>query len=99
MLKIPVLLGGRVFEDQNLRKRFESELHDYLGRNTQVLTKLRDSNVLSDDIVDELDGAVDAFKKEFQTGAGKPLNGPGSEQFTELPAEDVNQEKIVKGRR
>ncbi|MBG6239672.1 F-type H+-transporting ATPase subunit alpha [Mycetocola sp. CAN_C7] len=79
--------------------RFETELHDYLGRNTQVLTKLRDSNVLSDDIVDELDAAVDAFKKEFQTGAGKPLNGPGSEQFTELPAEDVNQEKIVKGRR
>ncbi|MFU8945756.1 F0F1 ATP synthase subunit alpha [Mycetocola zhadangensis] len=79
--------------------RFESELHDYLGRNTQVLAKLRETNVLSDDIVDELDAAVDAFKKEFQTGAGKPLNGPGSEQFTELPAEDVNQEKIVKGRR
>jgi F-type H+-transporting ATPase subunit alpha len=79
--------------------RFESELHDYLGRNTQVLTKLRDSNVLSDDIVDELDAAVDRFKQEFQTGAGKPLSGPGSEQFTELPAEDVNQEKIVKGRR
>ncbi|MCP2031813.1 F-type H+-transporting ATPase subunit alpha [Okibacterium sp. HSC-33S16] len=79
--------------------RFESELHDYLGRNTQVLTKLRETNVLSDDIVDELDAAVDAFKKEFQTGAGKPLSGPGSEQFVELPAEDVNQEKIVKGRR
>ncbi|MET0715831.1 MAG: F0F1 ATP synthase subunit alpha [Mycetocola sp.] len=79
--------------------RFESELHDYLGRNTQVLTKLRDTNVLSDDIVDELDAAVDKFKQEFQTGAGKPLSGPGSEQFTELPAEDVNQEKIVKGRR
>jgi F-type H+-transporting ATPase subunit alpha len=79
--------------------RFESELHDYLGRNTQVLAKLRETNVLSDDIVDELDAAVDAFKKEFQTGAGKPLNGPGSEQFVEMPAEDVNQEKIVKGRR
>ncbi|GHD43195.1 F0F1 ATP synthase subunit alpha [Mycetocola manganoxydans] len=79
--------------------RFESELHDYLGRNTEVLTKLRDSNVLSDDIVDELDAAVDKFKLEFQTGEGKPLNGPGSEQFTELPAEEVQQEKIVKGRR
>lgn len=79
--------------------RFESELHDYLARNTQVLTKLRDSNVLDDDTVAELDAAVDRFKLEFQTGEGKPLNGPGSEQFTELPAEDVNQEKIVKGRR
>lgn len=79
--------------------RFESELHDYLARNTQVLTKLRDTNVLDDDTVSELDAAVDKFKLEFQTGEGKPLNGPGSEQFTELPAEDVNQEKIVKGRR
>ncbi len=79
--------------------RFESELHDYLARNTDVLTKLRDTNVLDDNIVSELDAAVDAFKQEFQTGEGKPLNGPGSEQFTELPAEDVNQEKIVKGRR
>ena len=79
--------------------RFERELLDYLGRNTDVLSKLRDTNVLSDDIVTNLESSIDTFKKEFQTGEGKPLNSVGSEKFEELPAEEVNQEKIVKGRR
>jgi F-type H+-transporting ATPase subunit alpha len=79
--------------------RFERELLDYLGRNTDILSKLRDTNVLSDDIVTNLESSIDTFKKEFQTGEGKPLNSVGSEKFEELPAEEVNQEKIVKGRR
>jgi F-type H+-transporting ATPase subunit alpha len=76
--------------------RFERELLDYLGRNTEVLTTLRDTNVLDDDTVSKLDAAVDQFKLEFQTGEGAAL---GSEQVEGLPVEDVNQEKIVKGRR
>ncbi|MBD8468271.1 F0F1 ATP synthase subunit alpha [Plantibacter sp. CFBP 8798] len=76
--------------------RFERELLDYLGRNTEVLSTLRDTNVLDDDTVSKLDAAVDQFKLEFQTGEGAAL---GSEQVEELPVEDVNQEKIVKGRR
>ncbi|HXH34656.1 MAG TPA: F0F1 ATP synthase subunit alpha [Plantibacter sp.] len=76
--------------------RFERELLDYLGRNTEVLTTLRDTNVLDDDTVSKLETAVDQFKLEFQTGEGAAL---GSEQVEELPVEDVNQEKIVKGRR
>jgi len=79
--------------------RFERELLDYLGRNTEVLTKLRETNVLSDDIVTALGEGVDTFKLEFQTGEGKPLNSVGSEQFDELAKEDVNQEKIVKQKR
>jgi F-type H+-transporting ATPase subunit alpha len=79
--------------------RFERELLDYLGRNTEVLTKLRDTNVLSDDIVTALEAGVDKFKLEFQTGEGKPLLSAGSEQFEELAADDVNQEKIVKQKR
>ena len=79
--------------------RFESELHDYLARNTKVLDTLRDTNVLDDDTVTALDEAVDKFKLEFQTGDGKSLSGPGSEQFAETPDEDINQEKIVKGKR
>ncbi|WP_308799749.1 F0F1 ATP synthase subunit alpha [Agromyces silvae] len=79
--------------------RFERELLDYLGRNTDVLTVLRDTNVLDDDTVAKLDSAVDAFKLEFQTGEGKPLASVGSEQFEAIAEEDVNQEKIVKGRR
>jgi F-type H+-transporting ATPase subunit alpha len=79
--------------------RFERELLDYLGRNTEVLSKLRDTNVLSDDIVTALDEGVEKFKLEFQTGDGKPLLSVGSEKFGELAKEDVNQEKIVKQKR
>ncbi|GAA1803053.1 F0F1 ATP synthase subunit alpha [Agromyces neolithicus] len=79
--------------------RFERELLDYLGRNTEVLSTLRESNVLSDETVAQLESSVDAFKQEFQTGEGKPLASVGSEQFEAIAAEDVNQEKIVKARR
>jgi len=79
--------------------RFERELLDYLGRNTEVLTTLRDTNVLDDATVAELDKAVDAFKLEFQTGEGQSLNAAGSEAFDSAEAEDINQEQIVKQKR
>ncbi|AZZ51175.1 MULTISPECIES: F0F1 ATP synthase subunit alpha [Rathayibacter] len=79
--------------------RFERELLDYLGRNTQVLSTLRDTNVLSDDTVAELHRAVDGFKLEFQTGEGKPLASVGREEHKAISADEVGQEKIVKGRR
>ena len=79
--------------------RFERELLDYLGRNTSVLSDLREKNVLSDDIVSALDSSIDSFKQEFQTGEGKPLASVGTEQFEATDAADVNQEKIVKAKR
>jgi F-type H+-transporting ATPase subunit alpha len=79
--------------------RFERELLDSLGRNTKILEKLRDTNVLDDDTVAELEKAVEKFKGEFQTGDGRTLDAPGSEQFDEIPLDDINQEKIVKSRR
>jgi len=79
--------------------RFERELLDYLGRNTEVLTTLRETNVLDDATVAELDKAVDAFKLEFQTGEGQSLNAAGSEAFDAAEAEDINQEQIVKQKR
>ncbi len=79
--------------------RFERELLDYLGRNTEILTTLRDTNVLSDDTVSALDEQIDKFKLEFQTGEGKPLASAGREVFEAAHEEDVNQEKIVKSRR
>jgi F-type H+-transporting ATPase subunit alpha len=79
--------------------RFESELHDYLARNTSVLDDLRASNVLNDDIVSALGEAVDQFKLEFQTGEGRALNAVGNEQADELDAESIEQEKIVKQKR
>ncbi|GAA2082958.1 F0F1 ATP synthase subunit alpha [Pseudolysinimonas kribbensis] len=79
--------------------RFEAELHDYLERNTEILATIRDTNVLSDDTKSELEKAVDAFSKEFVTGAGDPLGRPGVEEFEATDVEDVNQEKIVKSKR
>ncbi|KQO99540.1 F0F1 ATP synthase subunit alpha [Leifsonia sp. Leaf264] len=77
--------------------RFERELLDYLGRNTEVLSTLRDTNVLSDDTAAALESAVDAFKLEFQTGEGKPLASVA--KVEPIAEEDVNQEKIVKAKR
>ncbi len=79
--------------------RFEREFLDYLGRNTEVLSTLRDTNVLSDETAATLETEVDKFKLEFQTGEGKPLASVGSEQFEAIAQEEVGQEKIVKGRR
>ena len=74
--------------------RFERELLDYLGRNTEILTTLRDTNVLDDDTAKALEAAVDKFKLEFQTGDGKSLSAAGTEQFTEIEPEDIAQEQI-----
>jgi F-type H+-transporting ATPase subunit alpha len=79
--------------------RFERELLDYVGRNTSILTELRETNVLSDGIVDALDKAVDAFKLEFQTGEGKALASVGREEFAEVAPEEISQEQIVRQKR
>ena len=71
--------------------RFERELLDHLGRNTKVLETLRDTNVLDDDTVAELEKQVEKFKLEFRTSAGQALH----EQFAALPEEEINQEQLV----
>lgn len=79
--------------------RFESELHDFLARNTKVLDTLRETNVLDKDTIAELDAAVDQFKLEFQTGEGKPLLSVGTEVFEEIAEEEIEQEQIVRQKR
>ncbi|QNE46425.1 F0F1 ATP synthase subunit alpha [Glaciihabitans sp. INWT7] len=79
--------------------RFERELLDYLGRNTEVLSKLKATNVLDDDTVKALDEGVDKFKLEFQTGEGKPLASVGTEEFDAIEPENIAQEQIVKQKR
>jgi F-type H+-transporting ATPase subunit alpha len=79
--------------------RFERELLDYLGRNTSILETLRDSGKLEDDVVAEMDAQIDKFILEFQQGDGKGLGDPGREEFAAADADDVNQERIVKGRK
>ena len=79
--------------------RFERELLDFLGRNTEVLSKLKATNVLDDETISALDAGVDKFKLEFQTGEGKPLASVGTEQFEAIEPENIAQEQIVKQKR
>ncbi|HEX3678860.1 MAG TPA: F0F1 ATP synthase subunit alpha [Galbitalea sp.] len=79
--------------------RFESEMIAYLGRNTEILTTIRDTNVLDKDTTAALEAAVDKFSLEFVTGDGKSLASAGREQFAEVEPEDIAQEQIVKQKR
>jgi F-type H+/Na+-transporting ATPase subunit alpha len=79
--------------------KFESELLDHLRRNTKILTTLKDTNVLDDKTEAALEKEVDSFIVKFRGDGGDVLGKPGSEEFTALEAEDINQEKIVKGKR
>jgi F-type H+-transporting ATPase subunit alpha len=79
--------------------RFESELLDYLKRNTSVLDTLRETNQLSDDTVAALNESVDEFKKQFTTGEGKPLASVGKESVEAADREDVEQAQITRNKR
>ena len=77
--------------------RFERELLEYLRRNTKVLDVIAETKDLKDDTVAELEKAVTAFKKGFQTKGGAALHTSAKEEA--LEAADVDQEKIVKQKR
>ncbi len=77
--------------------RFERELLEYLRRNTKVLDVIAETKDLKDDTVSELEKAVTAFKKGFQTKGGAALHTSAKEEA--LEAADVDQEKIVKQKR
>jgi F-type H+-transporting ATPase subunit alpha len=79
--------------------RFESELLDYLRRNSTVLTTIRETNDLKDDTISALEADVLKFKKGFLTGVGKPLSSVGNESVAAMEEEEVDQEKIVKQKR
>jgi F-type H+-transporting ATPase subunit alpha len=75
--------------------RFERELLEHLRRNSQILTTIRETSKLEKDTEAALVDAVAAFKKTFATHEGTPLPSVNVEA---LPASEVNQEKIVKGK-
>ncbi|QGF24454.1 F0F1 ATP synthase subunit alpha [Raineyella fluvialis] len=73
--------------------RFEKEYLEYLGRNTELLTTIRDSGKLEDETKSGLEKALDAFRQEFRTSEGKPL---GTEpEPRKIGDEDVEHEQIV----
>ncbi|KUF06527.1 F0F1 ATP synthase subunit alpha [Leucobacter sp. G161] len=71
--------------------RFEREFLDYLGRNSDALSTLASTNVLSDEVVDELTKQIEKFKSEFLTAEGKSL----TEQFDALDESEIQQEQLV----
>ncbi len=75
--------------------RFEAEFLDHLRRNTGILTTIRETNNLDDDTAAALDAEVSKFKKSFATHDGGQLASVSTEP---IAAEEVHQEKIVKGR-
>ena len=77
--------------------RFEKELLEHLRRNTKVLDTIRETNNLTDDTKAELEKAVAAFKKSFQTKGGQVLHTSAKEEA--LAEAEIDQEKIVKQKR
>ncbi|RRD60622.1 F0F1 ATP synthase subunit alpha [Leucobacter sp. OH1287] len=71
--------------------RFEREFLDYLERNSNALATLRETNVLDDDTVAEINSKIDNFKGEFRTSVGQTLN----EQFDAIDSEEIDQEQLV----
>ncbi len=79
--------------------RFEQEFLDYLKRNTKVLTTIGETEKLEDDTVNELEKEIANFKKMFQLGTGEPLIQAGNESVKAMEEEEVDQTKIVKGKK
>ena len=79
--------------------RFEQEFLDYLRRNTKILTTIGETEKLEDDTVSELEKEIEHFKKMFQLGTGEPLIKVGNESVEALDEEEVDQTKIVKGKK
>ena len=79
--------------------RFEQEFLDYLRRNTKILTTIGETEKLEDDTVNELEKEIEHFKKMFQLGNGEPLTKVGNESVDALDEEEVDQTKIVKGKK
>jgi F-type H+-transporting ATPase subunit alpha len=73
--------------------RFESELLDYLRRNTDVLTTIATSGKFEKETESALDAAVDGFRNLFIKGDGVAL--VEAEEAEEGTAE-IEQEKIVR---
>ncbi|GGF46729.1 ATP synthase subunit alpha [Microbacterium sorbitolivorans] len=79
--------------------RFERELLDYVRRNTDVLDRLASSGKLEDDVLADMEKAVDTFILEFQQGSGQGIGAPGHEEHAAAQHEEIGQEQIVKGRK
>ncbi|MDR3069532.1 MAG: F0F1 ATP synthase subunit alpha [Propionibacteriaceae bacterium] len=78
--------------------RFESELLDYLKRNTDVISRIDATKEWNDELAADTGKAIDDFKLVFITGEGKPLID--SEPIVDnIEAKDASNEQIVLGKK
>ena len=69
-------------------KRFDSEFLDYIGAShAGVFDVIRETKVLGDDTVAELEKAIDAFKAQFTTTSGELL-------VKDVPVEALEEQEI-----
>ncbi|MGO1317745.1 MAG: F0F1 ATP synthase subunit alpha, partial [Cellulomonadaceae bacterium] len=73
-------------------RRFESELLEHLGRNTEVLSVIASTGKLEPETEDALRAAVDEFRLGFLKGDGTPLIADEDED----EGVEVEQEQIVR---
>jgi F-type H+-transporting ATPase subunit alpha len=79
--------------------RFEREFLDYLRReHTGILDGIRESRDFSDDTSSSLESAYDSFLDMFETSEGQSIRA-GKEEHEALPADELEQEQIVKQKR
>lgn len=79
--------------------KFEREFLDHIGRKTQILTTIRETNNLEDDTVKALENEINQFKKIFQTSKGGSLVNEDDSKVEALAESEIDQEKIVKQKR
>ena len=72
---------------------FESQLHDYLEHNTDILDIIRETSNFTSDTEKALDEAIEDFRKTFIMHDGKPLVVPTGVNAEE--PESIQQEKLV----
>ena len=73
--------------------RFESELMEYLRRNTEVLPTIAATGKWDDDTANAVSKAISSFKQEFRTGEGKLL-AEGEHGYKPLEDEEITVETI-----
>jgi F-type H+-transporting ATPase subunit alpha len=79
--------------------RFEHEFLEYLRRShAGVLQTIRESRDFSDDTEVALNAAFDSFGDQFETSDGGSIKA-GKETHEALPADELEQEQIVKQKR
>jgi F-type H+-transporting ATPase subunit alpha len=79
--------------------RFEREFLDYLKTSQAgVLSGIRESLDFDDATADALERAFDSFAKQFETSSGGSIH-VGHEEHEALPADELEQEQIVKQKR